>query len=72
MSNGQRTPFEEDVEDMTRQIFFLQDLLDKTPKGSPKHEVFLRNLAAVSVLKAATESLLGAAKKRSFTEGAED
>ena len=68
MDKSQRTPFEEDVGRLTRQIRVLQVRLDKTQKGSPEHEALLRNLAAVSVLKAEAEVLLESAKERTLTE----
>lgn len=72
MPANRRTPFEESIEEMTRQIFALQARLERTSKGSPEHEALLRNLAATSVLKAAIESCLDIAKERSFTEDVED
>lgn len=68
MSNSRRTPFEESAEEMTRQIFVLQARIERASKGSPEHEALLQNLAAVSVLKAASESCLDTARERSFTE----
>lgn len=68
MRNNHKTLFEEQARSMTQQIFFLQDRLERTPRGSPEHEALLRNLAAVSVLRAASESLLDAARARTFVE----
>lgn len=61
-------PFEEQVEELTRQVRFLGARLERTQKGTPEHDILLRNLASVSVLKAEIEILLENAEDKTLTK----
>ena len=67
MTDNTRTPYEERLDEATRQTRVLQVRLNKVKKGSPEHEALRRNLTAASVLKAELEVLLEDAEERTLS-----
>lgn len=64
LSKRKKTPYEEKIEEVTKQTRVLQARLSRTQKRSPEYEALLQNLAAVSILKAELEVLLETAKEK--------
>ena len=66
MNSSERTPYEQRIDEATRETRALQARLNRVKKGSPEHEALLRNLAAASVLKAELEVLLEDAEEKTL------